>query len=275
MRVGVTQSIDCAHTLPDTEVHGHTYRVTIWVDGEISKQTGMVYPLRQLRRQLAECLRQYDHKNLNDIIDVTHQIGQSVMLDNGAFTLWRRNPRIERWPWDAYYAWVLPWLDFPTTWCVIPDVIGGTEAENDRLLAEWFARQGSFRQAAPVWHLHESLSRLDRLVRGFERVCFGSSGEYSTIGNVRWNNRMNDVFNHICRGSGRPPCWIHMLRGMSLAGSDYPFASVDSSDIGRNHNREQNNPKEMAMRWDAVQCPGRWNPKPIQEALINYGYQQN
>lgn len=190
------------------------------------------------------------------------------MLDNGAFSLWKRYPTIERWPWDAYYVWVLPWLAYRTTWCVIPDVIGGSELENDRLIEEWAQKMGSYRQAAPVWHIHESFDRLDRLVSNFERVCFGSSGQYAVIGDDRWNARMNDVFNRICKNSGAPPTWIHMLRGMSLSGSDYPFASVDSTDIARNHNRPQNEAPDMAAAWDAKQCPGRWIQKPVQEMLI-------
>ena len=49
-----------------------------------------------------------------------------------------------------------------------------------------------------------------------------------------------------------------MLRGMSLAGGPYPFASVDSTDVAQNHNRPQNTPARMAARWDAMQCPSRW-----------------
>jgi hypothetical protein len=116
-------------------------------------------------------------------------------------------------------------------------------------------------------HLHESFDRLERLVQGFERICFGSSGDYSTVGSDKWNNRMNEAFNFICKGSGSPGCWIHMLRGMSLSGSIYPFASVDSTDVARNHNRPQNTAKEMAERWDALQCPALWKEQPIQQVL--------
>lgn len=198
---------------------------------------------------------------------VCHQIGQGVMLDNGAYSLWRRNRNVFTYVWDAYYGWARPWLDFPNTWCVIPDVIGGTESANDQLISKWFALMGGYRQAAPVWHLHESFERLERLTRGFERVCFGSSGEFGVIGSNGWNNRVNEAFNRICGGSGRPAAAIHMLRGMSLAGSVYPFASVDSTDIARNHNRPQNTAKAMADRWDALQCPARWEPRELQQLL--------
>lgn len=210
----------------------------------------------------------------NDVA-TCHEIGQSVMLDNGAFTLWTRQKDTQGWSWDAYYVWVRPWLDSRSTWCVIPDVIGGTEHENDRLLAEWFACMGSYRQAAPVWHLHESFDRLDRLTRVYERVCFGSSGEYSAVGSDRWHARMIDAFNHICKGSGSPPCWIHMLRGMRMSFEDYPFASVDSADVARNHNRggvdadaKARRAISMADRWDGMQCPIRWQQKPAQLTLV-------
>lgn len=199
-------------------------------------------------------------------IKVCHEIGQSVMLDNGAFSHWTRGCGTI----DVvdYWRWAEPWLDFPTTWCVVPDVIDGGEEDNDRMIAEWFGRVGGFRQAAVVWHLHESLERLDRLVSGFDKVCIGSSGGYRVVGSKRWHYRMGDAFDIVCRGSGRPRTWVHMLRGMKLIGSDYPFASVDSTNVARNHH---NHPRRKdvdskrawaagtAMAIDAVQCPGVWN----------------
>ena len=199
---------------------------------------------------------------------ICHQIGQSVMIDNGAFSIWKRNRDIKMYPWDGYYSWIRPWLDYQTTWCVIPDVINGLEIENDRLIGQWFSIMASYRQSAPVWHLHESLTRLERLMRGFERVCIGSSGEYAVIHSDGWNNRMNEAFNLICKGSGRPKVWVHMLRGMSLSGSIYPFASVDSTDVARNHEGRNGRALAMANRWDSVQCPARWQELPIQAALI-------
>lgn len=200
-------------------------------------------------------------------LEICHEIGQSVMLDNGAFSIWKRNRTIQMYPWDGYYAWVRPWLDYHTTWCVIPDVIDGSEEQNDELIAHWRSKVGVMGySAAPVWHIHESLARLDYLIAGWPRICFGSSGEYAKIGTTKWNNRLNEVFNHICRGRGFTPSWIHMLRGMSLAGSDYPFASVDSTDVAQNH-WIKNNAAERARKWDAQQCPPRWTAKSLQPAL--------
>jgi hypothetical protein len=197
-------------------------------------------------------------------VEVCHQIGQSVMLDNGAFSFWRQGKATD---WTGYYAWASRWLDCRTTWAVIPDVIDGSEKENSELVSETVRYFGRLNQLAPVWHMHESLDRLDHLASTWDRFCIGSSGAYASIDSPAWNNRMNEAFNRICRGSGRPPAWIHMLRGMSLSGSIYPFASVDSTDVARNHHRPQNDARKMADLWDAQQCPVAWKSVPIQQGL--------
>lgn len=197
------------------------------------------------------CVRYGEHRD----VDVAHEIGQAVMLDNGAFSFWTKNRPVD---WDGYYTWVEPWLDYQTTWAVIPDVIGGSEEENDLLLASWF--QTRLPRGAPVWHMHESIDRLKRLCHGYERVCVGSSGEYATVGDARWHRRMEAAMNAVC-GNGTPGTWLHMLRGLQLAGSDYPFASADSTNIARNHNRgsgDRSCVRRMADEIDARQCPARW-----------------
>jgi hypothetical protein len=187
-------------------------------------------------------------------VRVCHQIGQSVMLDNGAYTVWKKGGTVH---WPSWAAWAEPWLDYHTTWAVLPDSIEGDEDENDRLVAEWaWMLSGN---VVPVWHLHESTSRLCRLVDSHNRVCFGSSGAYATIGTEAWHRRVTDAFNELVGCFGRVP-WVHMLRGMALSGSEYPFASVDSTDIARNHNRAHNTALKMAQRWDAIQNPARWTP---------------
>lgn len=183
-----------------------------------------------------------------DQVALAHQLGQSVMLDNGAFSVWRRGAEVD---WKAWREWVEPWLDYRTTWCVLADSIEGDEDDNDRLLREYPV------DGVPVWHLHESLTRLSRLVDQYGRVCFGSSGTYATVRSQAWHRRVSEAFDALADDFGRVP-WVHMLRGMSLAGTHYPFASVDSTDVARNHNRPNNTAWAMAARWDALQNPGRW-----------------
>jgi hypothetical protein len=194
-------------------------------------------------------------------VDVCHEIGQSVMLDNGAFAIWRAGGELDV---DAYAAWAKPWLDYRTTWCVIPDVIDGTEDENNLLLARWWQHRLPFDQCAPVWHLHEPLERLRYLTTAYPRVCLGSSGDYATVGDERWHARMRQVMNEIC-GDGPAPCWLHMLRGLSLAGSAYPFASADSTNIAQNHKGNSSTRRvpardirRMADQLDGRQCQPRW-----------------
>lgn len=181
-------------------------------------------------------------------VKLCHQLGQSVMLDNGAFSVWKRGHEPD---WDAYYAWCGEWLEYPTTWAVIPDVIVGDAEENNALLKQWpFGDQG-----APVYHMHEPIPRLRALVNNYPRVCIGSSGEYAEVMSERWQRRMDEIWRYI--GNRKTPN-IHMLRGLQLIRERWPFASVDSTDIARNHNRDGNTTAKMRARWDAGQCPPRF-----------------
>jgi hypothetical protein len=195
-----------------------------------------------------------------DDVEWCHKWGQSVMLDNGAFSAWTKNKSVE---WSGFYAWADRWLEFRTSWAVIPDVICGDEAQNDALVTQWPHGQ----RGAPVWHMHEPIDRLKRLCDEWERVCIGSSAQYAVVGTEQWHVRMCEAMNAICK-TGRVPAWLHMLRGMAAARWGYPFASVDSTDIARNHNRPQNTARDMADIWDAIQCPARWSEHPTQATLF-------
>jgi hypothetical protein len=187
-------------------------------------------------------------------VEKCHQIGQSVMLDNGAFSFWRSGLQTS---WHGYYAWAERWLDHRTTWAIIPDVIDGTAEDNDLLIAQY--PRSLFSQSAPVYHMHEPLDRLAYLCQAWERVCIGSSGQYAVVGSPSWHRRMEAAFNRVAP-NGKPP-YLHMLRGMALSDGPYPFASVDSSDVAQNHHRPQNTALRMASRWDAMQTPAQWVPR--------------
>lgn len=192
--------------------------------------------------------------------DVTwaHEHGQSVMLDNGAFSVWKRGIKPD---WEKYYKWAGVWLAYPTSWAVIPDDIEGGEAENDALLKDWPHKRG-----VPVWHLHESIERFERLCADYDRVCIGSSAQYQVVGSPIWHERMTQAMNAICK-NGVVPVWLHMLRGLAAARFGYPFSSVDSTDIARNHHIK-NNALEMANVWDAIQCKPQWEIVPQQERMF-------
>jgi hypothetical protein len=173
------------------------------------------------------------------------------MLDNGAFSEWKRG-RSSNWP--EYYLWAEEWMNYPTTWAVIPDVIDGTDQQQNDLIAQWpFGIRG-----APVWHMNESIARVLSLCDRWPRVCIGSTAIYATILSDSWQRRMDETFNEIAKRH-HPLPWIHMLRGMDCSGRRWPFASVDSTDIARNHHLDRNTPRKMADRWDAMQCPSTWS----------------
>lgn len=193
------------------------------------------------------------HARPDDVARV-HQIGQSVMLDNGAFSKWKRGAETD---WPTYYEWAERWLSYPTTWAVIPDVIDGGSQLQDALIREWpFGHRG-----APVWHMDEPLPRLLRLVDEWPRVCVGSTEDYRVVMSPAWMRRMDEAWNALSVGRRFLP-WLHMLRGMQCSGRRWPFASVDSTDVAQNHNRSQNTARAMADRWDAMQTPGAWEPQP-------------
>ena len=187
-----------------------------------------------------------------------HQVAQSVVLDNGAFSVWRGGKTAD---WSAYYAWADEWLDCPTTWAIIPDVIDAGEAAQDDLIAQW--PHGL--KGAPVWHLDEPIERIERLADNWPRICLGSAGAFATVGNDAWHRRMTEAFNRLSRRGRLPE--LHGLR-MQGVGHLYPFYSVDSADIARNNNRPQNTIAGMAERWDRIQPPIRWTILPEQQELI-------
>jgi 6-pyruvoyltetrahydropterin/6-carboxytetrahydropterin synthase len=45
--------------------HGHDYRLEVTLGGEVSEKTGMIVPLEEVDRALAEVLRAVDHRHLN------------------------------------------------------------------------------------------------------------------------------------------------------------------------------------------------------------------
>jgi hypothetical protein len=187
-------------------------------------------------------------------------LGQSLMLDNGAFSAWTRG-YVPDWP--AYCAWVEPHLS-PVHWAVVPDVIAGTAADNLMLAAQWPHRR---EWSAIVWHLHEPLDHLARLTDGWPRVCFGSSGAYADPASDTWRARIDAAWNMLERTGRRP--WVHMLRAAQQASEGpWPFASCDSTNVARNHASSARDATQMAARIDARNPPVRWAVQPEQMDLV-------
>lgn len=202
---------------------------------------------------------------------------QSFAIDNGAFPAWKSgNPVTD---WSGFYAWaadckLIPSCDF----AVVPDVIDGTEADNDALLAEWPLPKWF---GAPVWHMHESLDRLGRLAAGWPRICIGSSGEFSTVGTSKWWARMGLAMRELCDDAGRPLCKIHGLRMLNPAVfSRLPLASADSTNIARNIGIDQAwrgtyspptkeaRAQVMRQKIESINAAPKYDFQPIQEEFL-------
>jgi len=168
-------------------------------------------------------------------LPVIAEVAQSFALDNGAFTAWKRGEPVT--DWRPYYAWVSEWTCHPgCDWALIPDVIDGSEEDNDALIDEWPLDAPS--AGVPVWHLHESVERLVRLCTDFPnwpRVAIGSSGKYATIGTTSWWSRISEALDAICDDDGMPKTKLHGLRMLDpQVFSRIPFASADSTNVARN-----------------------------------------
>lgn len=155
------------------------------------------------------------------------EVCSSWMADNGAFTAWRSGHPVTNWA--PYYDWAA----IRSTTCeaaLIPDIIDGSEADNDTLVREW--PHGSL--GVPVWHLHESLDRLERLAAAWHRVALGSSGDFATPGNQAWWRRMDQAMEVVTDRDGFPLVKLHGLRMLDSALSALPLSSADSCNVARN-----------------------------------------
>lgn len=168
-------------------------------------------------------------------VALAFEMCQSVILDNGAFSAWKSSGAEVNVP--LYAEWVRRWMKHPAfDWCLVPDKIDGTEAENDAMLTRWVHSQDMPAElSVPVWHLHESIDRLERLCRLFHRVALGSSGRWATVGNEAWWERMAEAMGAVCDGDGRPRCKLHGLRMLNPSVfSRLPLSSADSTNVARN-----------------------------------------
>lgn len=155
----------------------------------------------------------------------------SFVLDNGAFSTWKRGEPLDV---EGYTRWTESLHRHPGfDWALIPDVIDGDEHDNNALVRDW--PRGLKDAGVPVWHLHETLSRLQWLCREFRTVALGSSGQWATPGTAGWWQRMTQAMNAICDSAGRPRARLHGLRMLDpQIFTRLPLASADSTNAAVN-----------------------------------------
>lgn len=163
-------------------------------------------------------------------IGLASEICQSFSLDNGAFSRWKAGKETD---WEGFYEWVDAWKNHPSfDFAIIPDVISGSEYENDELIKSSRIERD---YAAVVWHTNESIDRLVRLANEWKTVCIGSSGEYDVYDPDRLLERMKEVLPHISDVNGYPICKLHGLRMLNpYVFSKLPLSSADSTNVARN-----------------------------------------
>jgi hypothetical protein len=219
-----------------------------------------ITPMSELSKMAGKhfCVSFEDHRD----IDWCVKNGQSVMLDNGAFSAFTKGKTID---FKAYEEWIEPYL-YPPNWAIIPDVIDGS-VEQQRELMKMFSHLPNH-LVSPVWHMSLPVNWLLELADNFPRFCFGSSGKYWQVGSGVWCRRADEAWNELTKRGHKS--WVHMMRGLALCGDVYPFASADSTNVARNFKNKgsQMCPERMARRIDSIQSPLTWNITATQGLLI-------
>lgn len=172
--------------------------------------------------------------------DICLRLMQSIMFDNGAFTIHQQGGELDE---VVYYDWLEAMLGHPH-WAVVPDVIDGTVEQQRALVATWpFPREFG----APVFHIGLPNDYLLELVDEWPRVCLGSSGVYWQIGSPAWKQRMLEIRDLLAAKRRQAP-WLHGLRMMAQAGNGLGLASVDSVNTARNYKDYEDMPRHVARR---------------------------
>lgn len=191
---------------------------------------------------------------------------QTFCIDNGAFSFWKSKTPVD---WDKYIEWVRAWCRHPGfDFWLIPDDIEGTEDDNWFLMFK-YGRKVPY--GVPVYHLHESLEHLERMVGSYPRIAIGSSGKWRTPGTASWWARMEEVMAVCCDADGVPRTKIHGLRQLAPEiFSRLPLSSADSTNAINNAKRSKR--FGMYKPPNKAQCAAvianrveTWNSAPVWE----------
>ena len=203
-----------------------------------------------------------------DDLDLAIEYSSSFIVDNSAYSAYTKGVSID---WESYYKWVEGLLHYPNfDWAIIPDVIGGSERENDLLVGQY----PPLLKGVPVWHSNESTARLQRLCQEFDRVAIGSS-PLNAVGTMGWWQTINRAMDSITDNDGRVKygCRLHGLRMMNpTIFKALPLASADSASIARNANNGTISPSRLvrltvlASRVESLNASQVWQ-KVNQEEL--------
>ena len=78
-------SIEAAHRLPHVpeghkcaRLHGHSFKVTIFVEGPVGDSTGWIMDFGDIKSAFAPIYQQLDHHNLNDNQGLEHPTSENL-----------------------------------------------------------------------------------------------------------------------------------------------------------------------------------------------------
>lgn len=87
MRIFREFRFEAAHSLPDAppghkcrRLHGHSYRLVVYVDGPIQVRTGWVMDFADLRRAVDPVIDRLDHHHLNEIEGLHQSTAESIVV---------------------------------------------------------------------------------------------------------------------------------------------------------------------------------------------------
>ncbi len=177
------------------------------------------------------CVSLADPRDASICLEITDTRGGFTMLDNGAFSTWKRGETFDA---ATYYEWAGELLELhPSARAVCPDVIGGTTDENLELLASCPLDMA---RTYVVWHMNESLELLAWYADRFPLIAFGSCADFDIITQPRaWEARAATALAVARKGAAAPE--LHMMRGLNRL-ADFDFDSADSTNIARNATRQ-------------------------------------
>jgi len=80
-------SFDSAHFLPNVpdghkckNMHGHTYKLKVFVQGELDPHYGWIMDYKELKDAIAPMIDQLDHKLINDIDGLQNPTAENITI---------------------------------------------------------------------------------------------------------------------------------------------------------------------------------------------------
>lgn len=87
MKIFKQFTFDSAHYLPNVppghkcrEIHGHTYRLVVYIEGELDKNVGWVMDFADLKRVVDPVVKSIDHQLLNNIAGLENPTCEMIAI---------------------------------------------------------------------------------------------------------------------------------------------------------------------------------------------------